>query len=256
MTIFEIIKREQKEMMLQRINSLVSIKEHMVTENEYNSLLVSPKNHYLTTPISYKKIVRYGNEVDAAAAMLAQYFMQRRKASKRVKQQRELRRNDKNNGRTRRLDFVWNALKQKGLDTGPKIAELTGCTQQNIDYYRYTDDMKVSTMCRMFDSAGLSITFLFKGLKRQQRGHIQVINNSSSITYPNKRQWKAIDGRLSCLVDAVDSFGLPISQLCRLHGISHWVLVRALQRDDIALSELEHIADCLNITLVVVINDN
>ena len=70
---------------------------------------------------------------------------------------RERRRTDIRAGNPRRLDFLWEAFRMKGISTDHEMARRVGCSPQNIYHLKLNDNLKVSALEQMLASVGLKV---------------------------------------------------------------------------------------------------
>lgn len=296
MNISEILKNESIDSLVERINNYVSDPTRRISKEVLAKLLNKKRQrsfyklalrdgriivailgrhpetyplsflpfcHLLGAEISPKVIAVYGSPREFAVAALAQYFSLQNKpgridhnnrdTSRRAQRQKDIKENN-----PRRLDFLWEALRSRGIYSNGQIAKLTLCSNQCIDYYRVIDDMKLSVIERVLETAKLKPQFSFinnKSVNRKTRTSYRPAHRQVRAHYQRRTIPKTNNIRLACLSSELTDSGLTLQGFCERYGLNYHLLYYALQRDDMSLSNLEMIAEAIGCVLVIDIYD-
>lgn len=219
-----------------------------------------PITHLLGITISPSCFEAYDTPVEVAAAALAKNYtaLQQSRYNHNqlcAKRKRANRRKDIEAGTPRRMDFLWEVLRNKGLATATAIAKKSGYTKQNIDYIKYTDDLRISIIQKLLGTAKLRAQIKLESNKTKPRQATTTHIRKHYTKYPSQAKWKASGGCLDCLARVIIESGLPLRTFCNRYGLSYYLIYFTMQRDDIALSELEKIAKAIDSELIIDIID-
>lgn len=215
-----------------------------------------PITHLLGITISPSCLEAYDTPVEVAAIALAKYYtaLQQSRYNHNqlcAKRKRANRRKDIEAGTPRRLDFLFEIMRNRGLDSETDIAQKSGYTKQAIDYIKYTDDLRVSILQKLLRTAELRMQLSLKSNKTKPLQSKTTHVRKHYTKYPSQGKWKAAGGCLDCLARIIIESGLPLRTFCNRYGLSYYSIYNTMQRDDIALSELEKIAKAIDSVLII-----